>query len=154
VLSFTAEEAWQAVPRALRGDAESIFDTSFDAGRHRGASAEGDIRLWQQLRALRARVAAVASPRDFEAQLRLTVTPAAYKRLAPLGDNLREALVVSQLELLQNGAGEESNDGVLAFELFPAAGAKCARCWKFRELGTDPGHPEICADCAQVVSQL
>ncbi|HEX3670413.1 MAG TPA: isoleucine--tRNA ligase [Candidatus Cybelea sp.] len=154
VLSFTAEEAWQAVPRALRGDAESIFDTSFDAGRHRGASAEGDIRLWQQLRALRARVAAVASPRDFEAQLRLAVTPAAYKRLAPLGDNLREALVVSQLELVQNGAGDESNDGVVAFELSPAAGAKCARCWKFRELGTDPAHPEICADCAQVVSQL
>ena len=40
-------------------------------------------------------------PRDFEAQVRLTVTPAAYKRLAPLGDNLREALVVSQLELIR-----------------------------------------------------
>jgi isoleucyl-tRNA synthetase len=154
VLSFTAEEAWQAAPRALRGDAESIFDTSFDAGRHRGASAESDLRLWQQLRALRARVAAVASPRDFEAQVRLTVTPAAYKRLAPLGDNLREALVVSQLELIQNGEGDELNDGVVAFELSPAAGAKCVRCWKYRELGTDPAHPEICADCAAVVSRL
>lgn len=154
VLSFTAEEAWQAVPRALRGDAESIFDTSFDAEHHRGASVESDLRLWQQLRSLRARVAAIASPRDFEARLRLTVTSASHKRLAPLGDNLREALVVSQLELLQNGSGDESNDGVVAFELSPADGAKCVRCWKYRELGTDPAHPEICADCAQVVRAL
>jgi isoleucyl-tRNA synthetase len=153
VLSFTAEEAWQAVPRALRGDAESIFDTSFDAGRHRGAAVESDLRLWQQLRALRARVAAAASPRDFEAQLRLTVTPAAYKRLAALGDNLREALVVSQLLLVQNAA-DDGDDGIASFELSPAEGAKCVRCWKYRELGTDPAHPQICAECVQVVSRL
>ncbi len=100
VLSFTAEEAWQAVPAGLRGDAESIFDTSFDTARQRGAAFENDLRLWQQLRALRARVAASVSPRDFEAQLLLEMTPDAYKRLQPLGDNLREALVVSQLRLL------------------------------------------------------
>ena len=38
VLSFTTEEAWQALPGDLRGDAESVFDTSFDVARHRGAS--------------------------------------------------------------------------------------------------------------------
>ncbi|MGA8574918.1 MAG: isoleucine--tRNA ligase [Candidatus Cybelea sp.] len=153
VLSFTAEEAWQAVPRALRGDAESIFDTSFDAGRYRGAAVESDLRLWHQLRSLRARVAAVGSPRDFEAQLRLTVTPAAYKRLAALGDNLREALVVSQLSLEQSAAND-GEDGIVSFELSPAEGAKCVRCWKYRELGADPAHPQICAECVQVVSQL
>ncbi len=155
VLSFTAEEAWQAVPSELRGDAESIFDTSFDAGRQRGAASESDLRLWQQLRALRARVAASTNPRDFEAQLRLTVMPGAYKRLADLGDNLREALVVSQLTLdSSEGSDGEAGDGVVAFELLPAAGEKCVRCWKFRKLGTDPGHPSICADCAQVVRAL
>jgi isoleucyl-tRNA synthetase len=152
VLSFTAEEAWQAMPASLRGDAQSVFDTSFDAGRHRSSAAEADVRLWQQLRALRARVAASASPRDFEAQLRLAVTPAAYRRLAPLGDNLREALVVSQLALHQSEGGESaSEEGVIAFEILPADGAKCARCWKYRKLGTDPEHPTICADCARVV---
>ena len=155
VLSFTAEEAWQAVPSELRGDAESIFDTSFDAGRQRAAASESDLRLWEQLRALRARVAASASPRDFEAQLRLTVTPGAYKRLADLGDNLREAVVVSQLTLCSGERSDgEGNDGVVAFELLPAEGEKCVRCWKFRELGTDPAHPSICADCAKVVRAL
>ncbi len=154
VLSFTAEEAWQAVPAALRGDAESIFDTSFDAARLRNGAPENDLRLWQQVRALRARVAASVSPRDFEAQLRLVVTPAAHKRLAALGDNLREALVVSQLTLDQREGSDEIGDGVIDFEILPADGAKCARCWKYRELGSDPDHPSICADCARVVRAL
>ena len=64
------------------------------------------------------------------------------------GDNLREALVVSQLDL-QNVGGEEA-----IVEIAPADGEKCQRCWKFRELGTDPAHPAICADCAAVVNAL
>jgi isoleucyl-tRNA synthetase len=151
VLSFTTEEAWQALPAELRGDTESVFDTSFDVARHRGAS-ESDLRLWQLLRTLRSRVAASASPRDFEAQLRLVVTPAEYKRLNALGDNLREALVISQLDLAASEG--ESSDGVVEFVLAPAQGEKCARCWKYRQLGTDPEHPSICADCVQVVRPL
>jgi isoleucyl-tRNA synthetase len=142
------------LPAQLRGDAESVFDTSFDVARHRGAS-ESDLRLWQLLRALRSRVAASASQRDFEAQLRLIVTPAEHKRLQALGDNLREALVVSQLHLAASESSEsESSDGVVEFVLSPAEGEKCARCWKYRQLGTDPEHPSICADCAQVVRAL
>ncbi|HLX26588.1 MAG TPA: class I tRNA ligase family protein, partial [Candidatus Cybelea sp.] len=153
VLSFTAEEAWQFLPETLRGDNESVFDLAFDA-RHRG-TFESDVRLWQQLRELRARVAAVASPRDFEAQLLLELAPASYKRLHALGDNLREALVVSQLRLVQSERGDaESPDGVVEFALLPAEGAKCARCWKYRVLGHDPDHPELCDDCASVVRAL
>jgi isoleucyl-tRNA synthetase len=154
VLSFTCEEAWQAVAPDLRGDAESVFDTAFDAGRHR-SGAESDLALWQLLRSLRARVAAVASPRDFEAQLLLEITPAAYKRLQPLGDNLREALVVSQLRLVQSERElVESTDSVVEFAMLRAQGAKCVRCWKYRQLGTDPTHPLICEDCVAVVRAL
>lgn len=151
VLSFTTEEAWQSLGEALRGGADSVFDTSFDAGRHRGS--ENDLRLWQLLRTLRARVAASSDPRDFEAKLRLAMTSEAYRRLHPLGDNLREALVVSQLDLRQS-EDEGDADGVVTFELVAADGEKCARCWKFRALGGDPEHPTICTECAQVVRGL
>ena len=154
VLSFTAEEGWQAVPSALRGESESIFDESFDVARHRDGAFDADLALWQLLRSLRARVAAVAEPRDFEAQLLIEVTPATYKRLHPLGDNLREALVVSQLRLVPSDRDAESSDGIVEFALLRAQGSKCVRCWKYRELGTDPAHPEICADCAAVVRAL
>lgn len=155
VLSFTAEEAWQSLPAWVRTDAESVFDSSFDAQRFKRGAFDSDIALWQQLRALRARVAASATPRDFEAQLHLVVTPGAYKRLHALGDNLREALVISQLSLRQSERSDDgARDGVVSFELLPADGEKCARCWKYRKLGTDPAHPTICDDCAHVVRAL
>jgi isoleucyl-tRNA synthetase len=155
VLSFTAEEAWQAVSPALRGDAQSVFDTSFDTGRHRSGAFESDLHLWRQLRALRGRVAAASSPRDFEAQLVLEVTPDLYKRLSALGDNLREALVVSQLHLVASQRSEgATDDGIFEFVLLAADGEKCVRCWKYRQLGIDPEHPSICADCVQVIRAL
>jgi isoleucyl-tRNA synthetase len=141
VLSFTTEEAWQHLPTWVLEQMPSVFDGSFESDRFKAVPA--DNALWQLLRSLRTRVAASSEPRDFEAQLRLTVEPGDYKRLHALGDNLREVLVVSQLEL-HPGAG-------MQFELLPADGEKCVRCWKFRQLGADPDHPQICEDCARVV---
>ncbi len=153
VLSFTAEEAWQSLPPFVLERWNSVFDSSFDAGRKGGP--DGDFELWQRLRALRARVAAVASPHDYEARLELTVSSDLYKRLHALGDNLREALVVSDLTLAQaERADGATDDGIVAFELRPAGGERCVRCWKYRQLGADPNHPTICAECAGVVQAL
>jgi isoleucyl-tRNA synthetase len=148
ILSFTAEEAWQEIPARLRADEESVFDSSFDApALHVKA---GDLELWDLLRELRARVAAGieaggATIRDYETSALVIVPEHFVASLRALGDNLREALVISQLDGVEPG---ESAD----VRLRPADGAKCARCWKFRELGTDHEHPSICADCADVVS--
>ncbi len=99
------------------------------------------------LRGLRSQVG--ASPiRDFEARVELAAPAALYDALAALGDNLRDALVVSQLEL-RNGEGDE-----IALAVLPAHGEKCRRCKKFRALGTDAAHPSLCADCAAVVNSL
>ncbi|MGA7569876.1 MAG: class I tRNA ligase family protein, partial [Candidatus Aquilonibacter sp.] len=144
MLSFTAEEAWQEIPGPLRGDERSVFDSAF--GTPARAKA-GELELWETLRDLRSRVA--ASPiRDFEARVELSAPAAQYDALAALGDNLRDALVVSQLDL------RKSDGDHLDLAVYPAYGEKCARCWKFRELGTDPHHPSICADCAAVVNAL
>jgi isoleucyl-tRNA synthetase len=150
VLSFTAEEAWQALPESLRGNTESIFDSSFQTAHVKHETLADDMELWETLRQLRSRVAASETPRDFEAQVRLRVNPALHRQLSALGDNLREALVVSRLELLEvaSDAGEPD------LEILPADGEKCERCWKFRELGVDPAYPIICADCAAVVRGL
>ena len=66
-----------------------------------------------------------------------------------LGDNLREALIVSHVVEL-----DHVRDGASSVTVQAAHGSKCARCWKFRELGDDPEHPEICADCAHIVRNL
>jgi isoleucyl-tRNA synthetase len=144
VLSFTAEEAWQAIPQRLRADADSVFDASFGATPR---ASDVDRALWSALRDLRSRVAGGDGLRDFEAKADVAVPKALYERMAALGDNLREALVVSQVSLTHS-------DEELQLRKHPADGQKCKRCWKFRELGVDPTNPSICADCAKVVAEI
>jgi len=149
VLSFTAEEAWQEIPADLRGEEASVFDSSFATA---GISLEKlapELETWSALRELRAQVAAGmpsgdATIRDYETAARVAAPAALLARLEALGDTLREALVVSQIDAVE---GAET----ASVTLRPADGSKCRRCWKFRELGTDREHPSICADCAAVV---
>ena len=167
VLSFTAEEAWQEIPAELRGDEASVFDSSFDAAGIKLGALREDLSLWEVLRGLRAQVAGNPSGRDFELGGEVFATPALHARLEALGDNLREALVVSQLHLSRASAEsfgkrsgaiatkEREGDAEFAdLKLFGAHGEKCARCWKYRDLGVDPQHPQICEDCASVVRGL
>jgi isoleucyl-tRNA synthetase len=146
ILSFTAEEAWQFVPERLRGTYESVFDIPFPHVEKLDAVA---LEEWSVLKALRAQVAANESPRDFEADATVLVEPRLYERLLGLGDNLREALIVSHVVEL-----DHAPNSVTGVSLQAAHGSKCARCWKFRELGSDPEHPEICSDCAHIVRGL
>ena len=150
VLSFTAEEAWQSLPAPLRGDRASVFDLALP----RGASDALVLENWAMLRALRAKVSADSNLRDFEAKAEVRLSAADRERLTALfgGENelregLREALVVSQIELL-------AGNGATAVRNLPADGEKCARCWKYRKLGADAAHPAICAECASVVRGL
>jgi isoleucyl-tRNA synthetase len=155
VLSFTAEEAWQEIPADLRGDEASVFDSSFAAELIETAALSGNSEVWDVLRQLRARVASGVETgsgtiRDYETSATLFVPQRFIPTLAQLGDNLREALVVSQL----NGIESAGEDGRIDVRLEPAHGEKCRRCWKYRELGTDHDHPSICSDCAEVVRSL
>ena len=144
ILSFTAEEAWQAMPPALREGEESVFASAFGAA---ARAKDETLEVWETLRDLRARVAATRK-KDFEQRAELGVPKSRYERFAALGDSLREALIVSQLALREIEGDE------IVLDVLPAEGEKCQRCWKFRELGTDPAHPTICADCAAVVNEL
>ncbi len=145
LLSFTAEEAWQAIPPELRRS-DSVFDLSFESRRPAG---ESSAALWQLLKELRQQVAANESPRDFETDAGSVVVPESMLNdVTALGDGLREALVVSQVERIV-GDGEERR-----VYLQPASGSKCKRCWKYLPLGNDPAHPSLCAPCAEIVTAL
>ena len=147
ILSFTAEEAWQFVPEALRGENESVFDLSFDVD---DIDNLVDVVEWGTLKTLREHVASNGRFRDFEGRAELRAGGAAYDSLKRLGDNLREALIVSDVRLERSGDG----DGVGELRVEQAEGEKCARCWKYRELGADPAQPTICVECVEVVKAL
>ena len=137
ILSFTAEEAWQALPAALRGDNESVFDLAFP---HIGARRRAALELWDMLKALRAQVAAAEGLRDFQLDAEVDVPPAHLDAVRALGDSLREALVVSTLRGIQRIRRRHRRASAAS----PAAGEKCERCWKYLPLGSDPDHPTLC----------
>lgn len=144
ILSFTAEEAWQALPEALRRGEESVFFLSFPATR---AADPDAIERWEILKALRAQVAANEGLRDFQLDAEVRLPAAQVAAFAALGDGLREALVVSALRGLA-----ASDDGSAGVTVVPAAGEKCERCWKYLPLGADAAHPTLCSPCATVVA--
>ncbi len=147
LLPFTAEEAWQSLPAALRGDRESVFALRF-SDEHRVSSA-ADLALWERLRSLRAQVAASTSPRDFEIAVDLYAGGESFDALSALDDTLREALIVSEVRLHRDPAAREPR-----MTIGRADGAKCSRCWKFRDLREGDARGAICDDCERAVSAL
>jgi isoleucyl-tRNA synthetase len=146
ILSFTAEEAWQAVPAVLRGDVASVFDLDLPRPHARTAADEDALSTWAMLKHLRAVVAASETMRDFQLAAGVSASARDAEALRALGDNLREALIVSAAEV-------EVDDELLEprVVLSPARGEKCARCWKYLPLRSDPLHPTLCAPCAAIV---
>jgi isoleucyl-tRNA synthetase len=152
LLSFTAEEAWQHVPERFRSDLRSAFDLDLPRGSERGTHEQTALALWELLKRLRAQVAGSEGMRDFQLQAHVRAPASLEPALRALGDNLREALIVSELRLeLEPGLDSGAEPAV---ELMPAVGGKCSRCWKTLPLGEDPAHPLLCAPCAAIVREL
>jgi hypothetical protein len=128
----------------LRRSYESIFDVAFPQ------IAEVDtasLAIWQTLKDLRAQVSAASDRPAVESDARVCVPADREAPLRALGDGLREALGVSTLLGLESGPS-------LAVETEAAHGEKCARCWKFLPLRSDPEYPDLCAPCAAIVRSL
>jgi isoleucyl-tRNA synthetase len=72
---------------------------------------------------------------------------------------LQDLLIVSQVsESSEGGATADLSyeSALLKCRIFvdKAAGAKCARCWKYdTQVGKDEKHPTVCARCATVLSE-
>ncbi len=148
LLSFTAEEAWQYVPAALRTGRVSVFDLSLPRGSARGSAELAGLELWETLKRLRTIVAASDGERDFALAARVYASEAIAPGLERLGDGLREALVVSALSLHVDPA---LAPGEARVELSAAPGAKCPRCRKTLPSSDDALHPTLCAPCVAIV---
>jgi isoleucyl-tRNA synthetase len=152
LLSFTAEEAWQHLPAVLQRGRASVFDLPLPHGSARGSHEKDQIELWDLLKRMRASVAAAEGMRDFQLQAQVAASLELEHKLRALGDNLREALVVSAVRLEADPQALSGADPEIV--LSPAEGGKCQRCWKYLPLGSDPLHPTLCEPCASLVRTL
>ncbi|REG81207.1 isoleucine--tRNA ligase [Marinomonas pollencensis] len=158
ILSFTADELWQAMPGER---SESVFLETWYEGL---ATLSGDEPMgrefWKQV--LEAKVAtnkvleAARSEGKMKASLSAEITlycdDALQATLARLDDELRFVLISSDVKVLPLAqAGEDAVatdlDG-LKVVVTLSSNAKCVRCWHHRpEVGQRSEHPELCDRC-------
>ena len=160
ILSFTAEEIWHSLP-VLAGRPESVLLAQWH---QLPAPVAGSDIDWDTVIALKGDVGRVLEVLrtqglvggTLDAVVEVWADADHYARLAPLGDELRFALITSEAHL--HGSDGRPDDAVLAagvaksgvyVAVRPSSERKCVRCWNLRpDVGSDARHPEICGRCA------
>jgi isoleucyl-tRNA synthetase len=150
VLVFTAEEAWTA----RFGEAASVHLQDFPDIPERWS----DVALaqrWTEIRTQRRLITfeaeqarqndGIGSSLEMEAMLHF---PPEARFLDE--DEWAEIAIVSNVRFDDTRRGSDSKPGAT---ISRAKGQKCARCWRvLPEVGHQPGHPALCARCADAVN--
>ncbi|WP_285904972.1 isoleucine--tRNA ligase [Pseudodesulfovibrio pelocollis] len=173
VLSFTAEEAFQTLPEAIKADldqTDTVFALRFAPDE---VNLPADERArWDMLATVRGEVNKAIEPKrkdrvigkSLDAHVTLHATEAVRELVAAEDLDAREFFIVSKITLADVAdlaadtpigvfVAEDVKDLKIAVE--PAPGVKCERCWRISEdLGTDPAHPAACPRCTAVLKTL
>ena len=163
VLSFTAEEIWQALPGER---AETVlFETWYDGLAAPQASPE-QRRYWADLLAIRDGASRVLEGMRkaeqigaaLEAKLTVHADATLLERYQKAEDELRFFFITSELTLAPlsprpDDAAKIELDGAEAWVSARVSDAsKCVRCWHRREdVGSHANHPELCDRCVSNV---
>lgn len=169
ILSFTAEEAFQNLPEAIKvalPQDKTVFALRFAPE----TSGLDDVERakWEKLAMVRGEVNKAIEPKrkdgvigkSLDAQVTLYATEE-IRNLVDSDDlDPSEFFIISKLKLADvadapddSFQGEDMTD--LKVGVTAATGDKCERCWRIsEELGTDPAHPDVCPRCANVMKTL
>ncbi|HEY5601737.1 MAG TPA: class I tRNA ligase family protein, partial [Gammaproteobacteria bacterium] len=165
ILSFTADEIWQAIPGS-RG--ESVFLEQW----HRFPESTGITKLDQNFWQLVLEVREAVSKRleelrvageigsSLDAEVDLYCGSELYQQLTKLEDELRFVLITSyarvhrETDRKEQGMHYTLSTGDELWITVQACGhAKCIRCWHHRaDVGSDSAHPELCGRCINNVA--
>jgi isoleucyl-tRNA synthetase len=173
VLSFTAAEIWEHMPKRNRS-AETIFMSRMPAPEERLID-EALAQRWEQvfkersevLKALEEARSKGLVGHSLDAKVIFhAANGGPFPALADLSQHDRQRaadiLIVSQVDALRGPGDTQALDGRLLYrspllncsiEVAKAGGQKCERCWKYSdEIGKNPAHPTVCARCARVLT--
>ena len=163
VLSFTAEEVWQYMPKE-DGMEESVMLADWPQGHAEHVDEELSAR-WATMLDLRSEMtkALEGARRDkaighsLDASITVYADGDAYQALTGFGASLARLLIVSEAHVVEGRDNAPANavtveEGVLSIVVTPSELEKCERCWIHRDtVGQDGDHPTLCARCAEVV---
>ncbi|HXG28148.1 MAG TPA: isoleucine--tRNA ligase [Nevskiales bacterium] len=160
ILSFTAEEIWQALP----GDRpESVlFTTWYEFPQAQQAPIAPDWDSLMQAReavkkVLEALRAAGTIGSSLDAEVELHCNGRMLTGLQTLGDELRFALITSEARVLPAASPPDDAQPTdvegLWIRATASPHAKCGRCWHHRpDVGRHAAHPRLCGRCVENVA--
>ena len=164
ILAFTADEVWEALPGT--GGA-SVHLAAWPEADPAWTDASLAAR-WERLLSVRDAVkkgleiarAAKSIGGDLEAAVTVAVADDATRAmLEALGPELERVCIVSGATVVAETPSpgqalhRHEADGIVV-DVAGAAGAKCARCWRWSEfVGANSAHPALCDRCSAVVTR-
>jgi len=88
---------------------------------------------------------------SLEAKLRLIIPRDAYQFLSRFNGELKEFLLVSEIELLSGSDGRDT----IEVDIAPLEYNKCQRCWMYSPtVGKNEKYPDLCERCVEVVENI
>lgn len=163
VLTFSAEEVWQYMPK-VAGMPESIQLADWPVA-HEDYLDKQLEEKWNKLLDIRGELTkALEQARrtkvighSLDAAITVYAANEMYDQLTALGEELATMLIVSKASIIQGvdqapGSAYRSADLPLAVVVTPANGDKCERCWIYSDtIGADAQHSTLCHRCASVL---
>jgi isoleucyl-tRNA synthetase len=152
LIPFTAEEAWQALPASLKGNADSVHLSLYSDLDELIDSEGAELEEWEPYLEVRKMVLKELEEKRAEGEIGggldarvLLTVPAAIARSAN-GEDWSDFLIVSTAEVT---SGDE-----VSVTVKKAEGSKCNRCWKILpEVGT-LSPEDTCSRCAHVLNGM
>ncbi|HUI41037.1 MAG TPA: isoleucine--tRNA ligase [Terriglobia bacterium] len=168
ILCFTTEEVWAELPADAGREASVHLATFLPADAIQRLVPErfrARLADWPRLIAIRNEVLkALETARQekrigggLEAKVRIEAAGDAARLLERHREFLRYLFIVSEVELVDLGAGGDTGGGspALAVTVQRAGGSKCARCWNYSDrVGEDAENPSVCERCAAALREI
>lgn len=153
ILSFTAEEIWQAIPGQ---DKESVFlEEWYQAW---PSIQDIDMAFWQEMQLVRDEVnksleekrreGLIGSP--LAAEVTVYAKPLLFEKLNRVAQELRFIFITSGATIKPlDETMHSSHELGIAIEVQASSAEKCARCWhRVQDIGQDADYPDLCLRCA------
>ncbi|VAW53493.1 Isoleucyl-tRNA synthetase [hydrothermal vent metagenome] len=166
ILSFTAEELWQAMP-GKHSDSVLLENWYADL-RELDASEKMNMAFWQNILEIRSAVSKELETlredktigSSLDAEVTLYVDEDLQNALATLKEELRFVLITSKASMQNikdatDDCVEKTIDSGQTIKIKTSASddIKCVRCWHHREdVGSNTEHPELCGRCVENVT--
>jgi len=166
ILSFTAEELWQAIPGQR---SESVLlEKWYQQLTELHADEEMNMAFWQSIQEIRACVSKQLEPlradktigSSLDADVTLYVETDLQDLLSTLEQELRFVLITSKANIKNITLADDTcasstteSGKTIKIKVSASTETKCVRCWHHQQdVGSHAEHPELCGRCVENVS--